>query len=110
MARFYGKIGYASTEEVKPGVHKEIYTERSYKGDVLTKRYNWQNSDYLNDDLVINNDISIISDNFATNNFGAMRYVRWMDQLFKITSATVDLDRHRITLSLGGIFNADDTN
>lgn len=109
MARFYGKIGYASIEEVKPGVYKEIYNERSYKGDVLAKRYNWQNSDYLNDDLVINNEISIISDAFATDNFGAMRYVRWMNQLFKITSATIDTDRHRITLSLGGIFNADDT-
>ena len=110
MAKFYGKIGYALLEEVKPGVYKETYTERSYKGDVLAKRYKWQNSDYLNDDFVINNDISIISDAFAINNFGAMRYIRWMNQLFKITSAIVDLDRHRITLSLGGVFNADDTN
>ena len=110
MARFYGKIGFAITKETKPGVFKDSYTERNYKGDVLNKRYNWQNTDYLNDDLVINNEISIISDAFATSNFGAMRYVQWMDQLFKITSATIDLDRHRITLSLGGIFNADNTN
>lgn len=105
MARFYGVIGFAITEETRPGIYSEIYQERPYKGDVVRHTRRWDPTEYLNDDLVINNDISIVSDSFANSHFGVMRYVRWMDQTFEITSATIDVDRHRITLSLGGVFN-----
>ncbi len=105
MARFYGKIGFEITTETRPGVFKEHYEERSYKGDVIKNSRRWDSSDKLNDDLIISNDISIISDSFANANFGVMRYVRWMNQVFEITSASIDVERHRITLSLGGVFN-----
>ena len=109
MARFYGKIGFAVMEETKPGIYRETYTERSYKGDVLNRRYRWQDTDHFNEDISVTNEISIIADNFANTNIGTMRYVRWLNQVFEIESATIDLDRHRITLSLGGIFNVEDT-
>ena len=51
----------------------------------------------------------MISDNFMNRHFGTMRYVRFMEQVFEITSATMDVDQHRITISLGGIFNVPDT-
>ena len=105
MARFYGDIGFAITEETRPGIFKEKYIERKYKGDVLKSSRRWNQSEYLNDDLDIMNDISIIADKFANSNFGVMRYVRFMEQTFEITSATVDTERHRITLSLGGVFH-----
>lgn len=105
MARFYGAIGFAITEEVRPGVFKEIYKERMYKGDVSKSNRRWNNSEYLNDNLDIMNDISIIADNFMNSHFGVMRYVRWMNQTFEIVSAVIDTDRHRVVLSLGGVFN-----
>ena len=105
MARFYGDIGFAITEETRPGIFKETYVERKYKGDVLKSSRRWNQSEYLNDDLDIMNDISIIADKFANSHFGVMRYVRFMEQTFEITSATVDTERHRITLSLGGVFH-----
>ena len=108
MARFYGAIGFAITEEVRPSVYKEIYKERYYKGDVLKNNRQWDSSDHLNDNLIVQNDISIIADSFAISHFGVMRYVRFMKQAFEITSATIDVERHRITLSLGGIFNVPD--
>lgn len=110
MARFYGQIGFAVTEETRPGIFEETYVERSYKGDVTRKTRSWDHGDYLNDDLNIKNEISIIADGFANTNFGVMRYVRWMNQTFDITSATIDTDRHRITLSLGGVFIVPDEN
>lgn len=110
MAKFYGKIGFEMTGEVKPGIYKEFYKERDYKGDVLNSKRSWDPSDSLNDNLNITNDISIISDSFAEIHFGVMRYVRWMSQVFEITSASIDVERHRITISLGGTFNVPDDN
>lgn len=105
MARFYGDIGFAVTEETRPGIFKEVYVEKKYKGEVLKSNRRWNQSEYLNDDLDIMNDISIIADGFANSHFGVMRYVRFMNQTFEITSAVIDTDRHRITLSLGGVFH-----
>ena len=110
MARFYGNVGFATTEETRPGVFEEVYVERAYKGDVMRHTNSWSNNDHVNDDWVVKNDISIIADNFASSHFGVMRYVRWMNQVFEIQSATIDVDRHRITLTLGGVFNVPDRN
>lgn len=109
MARFYGAIGFSITRETRPGIYEEQFTERFYKGTVSRHATRWATSEYLNDDLEINNDISIVADTFANEHFGAMRYVRWNKQVFKITSATVDTDTYRITLNLGGVFNVPDT-
>ena len=108
MARFYGIVGFSTSQEVRPGIHKEVYVERPYKGDVVRRSHRWENTEYLNDNVTISNDISIISDSFANSNFGSMRYVKWMSQTLEITSASVDVERHRITLSLGGVFNVPD--
>ena len=108
MARFYGAIGFAKMVEVRPGISKETYVERYYKGDILRNNRQWSPSEYLNDNININNEISIVADSFVNRHFGVMRYVRWMEQTFEITSATIDTERHRIVLSIGGVFNVPD--
>ena len=108
MARFYGSVGFSVTKETRPGIFEETYIEKKYKGDVVRNTRRWDQTEYLNDDITINNDISIIADGFAISHFGVMRYVRWMHQTFEITSATIDVDTHRITLSIGGVFNVPD--
>lgn len=110
MARFVGKVGFAMTEETRPSIYEEVYRERTYKGDLIRKSRQWSPTEHLNDDIQIANDISIIADSFAIMNLGVMRYVYWMNQYFKISSASIDNDRHRITLSLGGVFNVQDSN
>ena len=110
MARFIGKVGFAIIEETRPSIYEEVYRERTYKGDLVRKTRQWSPSEHLNDNLQINNDISIIADSFAIMNLGVMRYVYWLNQYFEITSASLDNDRHRITLSLGGVFNVQDSN
>lgn len=105
MARFSGRVGFAILEETRPSIYEEVYKERPYKGDVLKKSRQWSSSEHLNDDISISNEISILSDNFAISNFGVMRYVRWLNQCFAIESAMLDIDTHRITLSLGGVYN-----
>jgi len=105
MARFYGNIGFAMIEETRPSVYEEVYEERPYKGDVLRRSRQWNQSEHLNDDISISNEISILADSFAIMNLGVMRYIRWLGQCFEINSASMDTERHRITLTLGGVFN-----
>ena len=108
MARFSGRVGFAMIEETRPSIYEEVYRERPYKGDVLRKSRQWSSSEHLNDDISISNELSIIADSFAIHNLGVMRYIYWLDQYFSITSASIDTERHRITLSLGGVFNGPD--
>ena len=75
MAKFYGKIGYAVTIETEPGVWVDQIAERSYYGDVIRNVRKLQTSDQVNDDINISNEISIVADPFAYQNFHSMRYV-----------------------------------
>jgi hypothetical protein len=103
MARFYGLIGYAETKETSPGVWTEVITERNYYGDVIKNSRRLQAGENLNDDLTVNNQISIVADPFAYQNFHTMRYIKWMGASWKIT--TVDVQRPRLILSIGGVYN-----
>lgn len=103
MAKFYGKIGYSITEETIPGVWEPKITERKYIGDVLENGRRWEAGDGVNDDMTITNKISIIADPFANQNIGAIRYVEYLGQKWKIRSA--DIAYPRIILTLGGVYH-----
>lgn len=103
MAKFYGKVGYADTSETAPGVWTEVITEREYYGDVLRISRRLQSTDQLNDDIIIDNEFSIVADPFAYQNFHAMRYIEWMGAKWKITK--VNVQSPRLILSVGGVYN-----
>lgn len=103
MAKFYGKVGFMETEETSPGVWKEQITDRYYYGDVTRNMRRWDSSSNQNDNLNINNEISIVSDPYAVQNFHAIRYVEWMGALWKVSS--VDVQYPRLILSIGGVYN-----
>ncbi len=103
MAKFYGAIGYAATVETKPGVWEEQITERKYFGDLIRNTRRFQSSGNLNDDLNISNEISIVADPFANENFHTMRYVEYMGTKWKVSN--VDVQYPRLVLSIGGVYN-----
>lgn len=103
MAKFYGPIGYAVTKETRPGVWEEQITERNYYGDVIRNTRRLQSSDQVNDDINVSNEISILADPFANENFHAMRYVVFMGAKWKISS--VEVRYPRLILSVGGLYN-----
>lgn len=107
MAKFYGKIGFAESEEIRPGVHKDKITERNYFGELLKVFSKNQPSDKLNDDLNIANEISILADPFAYQNFHSMKYVELMGTRWKIT--TIRVEYPRLILSVGGVYNGQQT-
>lgn len=103
MAKFYGEIGYAETKETKPGVWTEQITKRKYYGELVRNTRRLQSSDQLNDDINVANEISIVADPFANQNFHLMRYVEFMGAKWKITN--VEVRYPRLILTVGGIYN-----
>lgn len=103
MNKFYGKIGYAISEETMPGVWVEQIVERSYYGDVIRNIRRLQSSENLNDDINVSNEISIVADAFANQNFHSMRYVEYMGTKWKVSS--IEVKYPRLILSIGGVYN-----
>lgn len=103
MNKFYGKIGYAITKETIPGVWVEQIVERSYYGDVIRNIRRLQSSENLNDDINVSNEISIVADAFANQNFHSMRYVEYMGTKWKVSS--IEVKYPRLILSIGGVYN-----
>ena len=103
MAKWYGAIGYAETVEVRPGVKEEQITELNYFGDLVRNSRRLMSTDQLNDNINVANEISILADPFAEQNFHNIRYVEFMGAKWKISN--VDVQRPRLILTLGGLYN-----
>ena len=103
MAKFKGAIGYVSQVETAPGVWEDLATEKNYRGDVILNQQRWQPSEGVNDNLNLDNSISIIADAFAYTNFGYIKYIIWHGHRWKIQSLAVA--RPRIVLQIGGLYN-----
>lgn len=102
MAKWFGKIGYAETEETSPGVWKEQIVEREYYGDLVRNTRRLQTADKINDDIIVSNELSIVSDPYAMNNFHLIRYVEFMGSKWKVSS--VEVSYPRLILTLGGLY------
>jgi hypothetical protein len=105
MAKFYGNIGYIKTVEVEPGIWEEQVIERPYYGDLTRNTSRFQSSGGVNDDINIANNISIVADPYANENFQHMRYVEFMGAKWKITN--VEVKYPRLILTAGGVYNGE---
>ena len=103
MGKFFGAIGYAETKETSPGVWEESIRERNYYGDVIRNVRRLENGAKVNDNVDVNNSVSIGADGFAYENFFSIRYVAWMGAKWKVSS--VEVQRPRLILSIGGVYN-----
>ena len=106
MAKWFGKIGYATTQETVPGVWEDVIEERNYYGDTVRNVRRLENAQKINDDIAVAVDISIVADPFAYNNFHTMKYVEYMGNKWKV--ASVDPQYPRLILSLGGLYNGEE--
>lgn len=105
MARFYGVVGYGHSVEKpdRPGVWVMQMIERSYKGDVKRIARTLRDGEHLHGDISISNEIEILADAYAFDNFLAIKYIKWSGQLW--TVAEVSVERPRLLLRLGGVYN-----
>ncbi len=108
MAKWHGKIGFASTSETSPGVWSNTMTERTYSGDVLRSSRRWSAGESINDNLTVSNQISVISDTFAIDKFPLMRYIEFHGVLWNISD--IEIDYPRLIITLGGVYNDETEN
>ncbi|MBR0280525.1 MAG: hypothetical protein IJQ81_02905 [Oscillibacter sp.] len=105
--RYCGRIGYGATEEIRPGVYEERTEEREYYGDVTRNTRRYQRGESLNDNLELDNVISIVADPFAFEHFSEIRYVIWNGAKWKVKG--VEIQYPRLSLTIGGVYNENET-
>lgn len=103
MAKYYGMIGYAEVVNAGVGVWAERMVERPSYGDLIQNTKRDETGKGLNDDIRLDNNISIIMDPYAIQNFARIRYATFMGERWKVSS--VKVERPRLLLSMGGVYN-----
>ncbi len=105
MAKFHGQIGYALVTETSPGVFEDVISEVTYYGDVVRNNRKLREGDQVNDDILVQNLVSVLADAYAVKHIHNMRYVVWQDTRWKVVD--VEVQRPRLVLRLGGVYNGD---
>lgn len=105
MTRFYGEVGYGSPNfSPDTGVSEDEITEVQYYGDVVQNRRRLQDASTLHDDIVLDNSISIVADQYAMEHAWDIKYVRWNGVVWNVSS--VDMSKPpRLIMSLGSVYN-----
>lgn len=101
--KFYGAVGFVEAVKKRAGVIAPSPIEYNYSGDVMKRSIRYQNAENVNDNIGVQQQISIVADPYARNHVGSMRYVKWMGTAWKITDVSVQYPR--LILTLGGIYN-----
>lgn len=104
--KFSGKVGFWKKDvETKPGVYKSNIVEKNYTGDVLKNIRRFQPAEnQQNENLRVNNQLSIISDLYMQQNWASIKYVVWNGSKWSVSS--VDIGSYpRVILELGGVYN-----
>lgn len=104
--KFSGNIGFWVEDiETKSGVFKPQIIEKKYTGDILRNIRRFQSvENQQNENLVVNNKLSIISDLYLHKNWGSIKYVSWNGVNWRVTSVDVG-SFPRVILELGGVYN-----
>lgn len=103
MAKYAGLVGYVTQEETVPGVWIPVATERKMRGDVIGLGYSFQENEKVNDDITLQHRLSLVGDPFAYKHFTTIKYVHYLGVKWKVTG--VQIQRPRLILSLGGVWN-----
>ena len=105
MARFHGVVGYGNTVEnpVGSGIWEDQITEVPYYGDVVRNTRKLDEGENLNNDISVQNSISIVADQYAIEHFFLIKYVQWAGTLWTVTS--VEVQSPRLLLRLGSVYN-----
>ena len=108
MSKFHGNVGFVDYEEIRPGVYGEVTVERQYSGDVLRKSNRSVAGQSINDNVVINNQISLIADPYLNQHFPSIKYIEWKGANWKVTNVD-DSNPPRMILTLGEVYNGQQT-
>lgn len=105
MARFFGVIGYGTAVETPSGsgIWVDDIVEYSYYGDVVRNIGRLEEGENLNNNIKVQNSISVVADSFIEENFLSIRYIEWLGS--KWTVSSIEVKPPRLVLSLGDPYN-----
>lgn len=103
MSKFCGIVGFFTTVETEPGLWENKNIEKKYYGDITRNFVKYQMNSQINNDIQINNNVSIIMDPFASENFQHIQFIKYLGFKWKVTNAEVQYPR--LILTLGGRYN-----
>lgn len=104
MAKIFTEVGFVVTEDDGTGVWEEKEFKRGYYGDLVKNPSSrWQNTDQINDNKLLSNNVSILADPFAFENFTSIRFVTIMGKKWKIDN--IEIQYPRLVLTTGGLYN-----
>ena len=83
--KWYGEIGFHEEIEDSRGIFIPTIIPRQFYGDVLRDSWKEVPGEKINADLHISNRLSVVADQYITNNFHKIAYVtfggaKWTDE------------------------------
>lgn len=106
MAKYFGMLGYRELVETAPGVEFPKIIERPYYGEVNRNlRRSQTSTESVNDNFALSNEVSVLLDPYAQENFYNLQYITYMGAKWKVTN--VEIRYPRLVLTLGGMYNDD---
>ena len=104
MAKFAGLVGYVTQKESTAGVWLPETVERKMHGDVIRAASSFNANEKVNEDIILQQRISLVGDPYAFENFTALKYVTYLGVKWKVLSIDVT-SRPRIVVTIGGVWN-----
>lgn len=103
MARFWGIVGLnRGTQEVAPGILKEVIEEVEVKGDIYLNRGSWPNAG-ARTGISVNHVLSVVTPEDSDLELTEAVYVIWQKRKWAVQS--IAFKRPRVDLTLGGLYN-----
>ena len=102
--KWYGDIAFNMEVEVERGVFEPKVVPKKFVGDVIKPAWNEQQGEKINEDLRVSNRLSVVADPFIQNNFHKIAYVTYGGAKWTVSGVEQDLNRPRLTLSLGSLY------
>lgn len=102
MAKYYGIVGFCIRTETTPGVWKNVIVTKKYYADLNRNHFRPKTAGQVNDNINVQNEISIIADPYAVLNFHSIKYVEFLGTKWKVTS--VDVQYPRLILTMGEVY------
>lgn len=103
MARYAGLVGYGEQVETAPGVWTTVNKSHMMNGNLIRQNADIRESDKVNDDITLNHRVSLIGDAYAFDNYFNMKWIDIDGRKWKVSS--VEVQRPRLIVSLGGLWN-----
>lgn len=102
MAKFFGKVGYNVPTNTRADIWEASIVERDYYGDTLNLMSLIRGQE-VNEDLVLQCEVSIVADPYAFEHFRYIEYVVIEGTKWKVSS--IKPQYPRLILAIGGVYH-----